>query len=77
MYFIIGFWGSRERKIRAGYLLSPSYQLKGEVNDVVRYIGGVKKQLIVNETKFIVDISGNINSEGKLNILDNRQTNKS
>ena len=34
-------------KIRAGYLLSPSYQLKGEVNDVVRYIGGVKKQLIV------------------------------
>jgi len=21
MYFIIGFWGSRERKIRAGYLL--------------------------------------------------------
>jgi predicted nuclease with TOPRIM domain len=34
-------------KIRAGYLLSPSYQLKGDINDVVRYINGEKKQLLI------------------------------
>jgi len=34
-------------KIRAGYLLSPNYQLKGELNDVVRYINGEKKQLLI------------------------------
>ena len=34
-------------KLRAGYLLSPSFQLKGDINDLVTYKNGVKKQLLV------------------------------
>ena len=45
-------------KIRAGFLLSPSYQLKGEINDVVRYINGEKIQLLViNFTLFNFETS--------------------